>query len=75
MLDIEKIKEERLSICKMCPLYKEGTYGAVCNSSKYISPDGKDWSWFKKEGYKQGCGCMISKRISKIESKCVIGKW
>jgi hypothetical protein len=42
MLDIEKIKEERLSICKMCPLYKEGTYGAVCNSSKYISPDGKD---------------------------------
>ena len=44
MLDINVITEQRLAICKACPLYKEGPYGATCNSSKYISPDGKDWS-------------------------------
>jgi hypothetical protein len=44
MLDIEKMQEERLAICKECPLYKDGSRGPVCNSSKYISPDGKDWS-------------------------------
>ena len=44
MLDIEKMKEERLAICKECAIYKEGPNGPVCNSAKYISKDGKDWS-------------------------------
>ena len=54
MLDIA---DQRMSICKQCPLYKESQYGPVCNSAKFISPDGKDWSWLKKKGYVRGCGC------------------
>ena len=42
MQTVEELSERRLKICKECPLYKETSYGAVCNNSKYISPDGKD---------------------------------
>lgn len=75
MLDVEKMKEERLVICKSCPLYKEGTYGPVCNRSKYISPDGKDWSWIKKDGYKQGCGCNLRSRTGNPDAHCIINLW
>lgn len=35
--------EERMEICKACPLYKEDKfYGPICDNSKYISPDGKE---------------------------------
>lgn len=44
MQTIDEQREFRLKICKECPLYKETEYGAVCNRSKYISKDGKDWS-------------------------------
>ena len=75
MLDINVITEQRLAICKACPLYKEGPYGATCNSSKYISPDGKDWSWIKKAGYKKGCGCSINRKTANPNAKCIIGLW
>lgn len=75
MLDINDLKSKRLEICKACPLYKEGPYGATCNRSKYISSDGKDWSWMKKPGYVKGCGCSISSKISNPNNKCIVGKW
>lgn len=75
MLDIEKLKTERLAICKECPLYKEGPYGAVCNSSKYISKDGKEWSWIRKDGFVKGCGCSITRKVSNPNSKCIVNKW
>lgn len=75
MLDIEKMQEERLAICKECPLYKDGSRGPVCNSSKYISPDGKDWSWIKKEGYKRGCSCALRSKVANPNSHCIISLW
>ena len=27
----ESLSEQRLKICKTCPLYKEGPIGAICN--------------------------------------------
>ena len=36
--------EERMEICKACPLYKESTLGPRCDSHRYISPDGKEAS-------------------------------
>ena len=47
---LDEFVNKRLEICKVCPLYKETSTGPVCNPSKYISPDGKEWSYFKKEG-------------------------
>lgn len=39
---LSELSKRRLEICKQCPLYKETRNGAVCDSSKYISSDGKD---------------------------------
>lgn len=45
MLDKEQMFNERMEICKKCPLYKEDpTRGPICDSNKYISPDGTKWS-------------------------------
>ena len=29
--------EKRLEVCKVCPLYKETAFGAVCNNKLYIN--------------------------------------
>ena len=39
---LSELAKKRLDICKQCPLYKETRNGAVCDSGKYISPDGKE---------------------------------
>lgn len=75
MLDIEKLKNERIAICKECPLYKEGSNGPVCNSSKYISKDGKNWSWIKKADYVKGCGCSLRHKVANPNSHCIISLW
>ena len=72
MLDIA---EKRMNICKQCPLYKESSYGPVCNSSKFISPDGKDWSWLNKKGYIRGCGCRLNNKTKNPNSKCIVNLW
>lgn len=66
---------ERMEICKKCPLYKEDKMrGPVCDSNKYISKDGTKWSWFKKEGYVKGCGCGLTK-AKNPRNHCIIGLW
>ena len=75
MLD-QNLYDERKSICEACPLYKlDKLYGPVCNSNKYISPDGTKWSWFRKDGYVRGCGCHLSGKWKNAKSKCIIAKW
>ena len=75
MQDRDELKAQRLTICKECPLYKEGANGPVCNSSKYISKDGKDWSWLRKDGYIRGCGCALKHKTGNPNSHCIINKW
>ena len=75
MLD-RSLYDERIAICEKCPLYKvDKIKGPVCDSNKYISPDGTKWSWFRKDGYVRGCGCHLSGKWKNIRSKCIIGKW
>lgn len=75
MLDREKMFNERMEICKNCPLYKEDSVrGPVCDSNKFISLNG-EWSWFKRNGYVRGCGCSLRKVLYNPNKKCVGGKW
>ena len=49
--DLSDFAKERLAICKQCLLYKvDPEKGPICNPAKYMSPDGKEVSYFKKEG-------------------------
>ena len=48
---MEDLVEIRKKICEECPLYKvDKFYGPICDSAKYISPDGQSYSYFKKDG-------------------------
>lgn len=66
--------ERRLAICEKCGLYKIGTFGPVCNSSKYINKEGKV-SFFPKEGYFKGCSCLLEKKVENADNHCVAGFW
>lgn len=71
---LNDIVSKRLEICKSCPLYKETSKGAICNSKKYMNSEG-EWSYFKKEGFKPGCGCFIDRKIQELTNKCPHEKW
>lgn len=72
---LSELAKKRLEICKQCPLFKETKNGAVCDSNKYISPDGKEWSYFKKDGYKQGCNCNLNWKTNNLSNHCIINLW
>ena len=36
----EGLYEERMKICKECPLYKETPVGPICNPKLYINKEG-----------------------------------
>ena len=73
MLDKELLSKERLTICEKCPLYKiDKLHGPICDSNKFISLDGTKWSWFRKEGYKRGCGCHLKRKTMNVRNHCII---
>lgn len=71
---LSDIASKRLEICKACPLYTEKKSGAICDSKKYMNAEG-DWSYFKKDEYKPGCGCVIEYKVSILDTFCPHHKW
>ena len=70
----ESLSEQRLKICKTCPLYKEGPIGAICNPNLYINKD-KEVSDKPKLGFTRGCGCRISAKTRVQNAHCIINLW
>lgn len=68
------ISEERLKICKKCPLYSF-QFGGICNSRLYINLDNEDVSIEPKPGYKHGCGCRLKAKTAITNEQCPINKW
>lgn len=67
--------EERVTICKNCPLGRSTEFGLKCDDRKYISPDGTQASFFKKEGWIRGCGCMCVVKARNPNNHCIAKKW
>lgn len=71
----EELYEERMKVCKECPLYKETPIGPICNPKLYINITDKtsviDRS---KIGYKSGCGCRLNAKTRLPHGKCIVGK-
>lgn len=65
------IVSPRLAICKKCPLYYKGT----CNDLLWLNPKTNKISKIKKEGYFNGCGCLIKAKASIPNEECPAGKW
>lgn len=76
MVNENDFYEERLKICKECPLFKDTPQGPKCNPKLYISLDDKQTtSTYPKLGFKQGCNCLLHRKLANINSKCIAGKW
>lgn len=66
------LSEQRLRICKQCPLY---SLNGTCNRKLYLNPKNGDVSTMQKSGYKKGCGCIINRKVKQKDAKCPVGKW
>lgn len=79
---IKEIKDEnvdlfnnRMSICKKCPLYKETTFGPICNGSLYINKEDKESiSNVPRIGFTKGCGCRLNAKTRLKHARCIINK-
>ena len=50
-------------------------YGMRCDERKWISPDGTQASFFKRDGWIKGCGCLLNSKTKNPSNHCVCGKW
>ena len=68
--------EERMAICKNCAIVKiDKELGLICDSRKYLNPKTNEASWFKKDGWIKGCGCLLRSKTSNSKSHCPAKKW
>ena len=67
--------EERLAICKKCPLCRITDMGLKCDDRKWISKDGSQASFFKKDGWVRGCGCYLIQKTKNPNNHCIINLW
>ena len=65
--------EERLAICKKCPIFKPNN--GRCNSNLWINPNTDEVSTYAKIGYVRGCNCIISVKARNTNNHCIAGKW
>ena len=63
--------EQRLAICKKCPIYTRGR----CNSSLWLNPKTNEVSTYAKIGDVRGCNCMMEVKARNASNHCVAGKW
>lgn len=56
----DELYKERIKICRQCKLkYNDKIFGESCNSTIYLNPITDEISKKPKEGFKNGCGCIL----------------
>lgn len=68
------LKDKRLQICYMCPLYSN-VLGGVCNSKLYLNPITGDVRTTEEKGYYRGCGCRLQAKTRLEQESCPASKW
>ena len=69
------LSEERLTICKDCPLFKKKSYGMTCNANLYLNPETNETSFRPKPGFYKGCGCRLKAKTTLEDAHCPAYKW
>ena len=70
----KSLSEERLEICKKCPIIKYTTLGPICDPDKWINKNG-EVSLEKQPGFIKGCACRLNAKTRITTNHCVINKW
>lgn len=71
----QELSEQRMKICKQCPLYTETSLGPICDSKKCYNPETKQVQSYPSEGYTCGCACRLNAKTRLQNAKCVLNKW
>ncbi len=71
---MEKFIEDRIAICQKCAISSMTEFGLKCDERKYLNPETNESSFFKKDGWKKGCGCMIAQKSKNPNNHCIAGK-
>ena len=71
----QDISEQRMKICRECPLYKQTAMGPVCNSKLWLDTITGEVSEIKRPGFKSGCGCRLQAKTRLSYAHCPVGKW
>lgn len=70
----KNIAEERMKICKECPIYSS-KYGGLCNNKLYFDPETDEVSTTNLIGYVKGCGCRLKAKTTLKHEHCPANKW
>ena len=65
---------ERIQICRSCKLITTSVFGEICNNKLWLNPETDETSNFYKDGYKKGCGCVLSSKTRVKEAHCPLKK-
>ena len=72
----EELYIQRITICKSCKLFKnDKLFGEICNPSLYLNPITNEISKVEKEGFKEGCSCLLKNKCRVSDAECPNGKW
>lgn len=66
--------EERMKICKLCPLYKD-VAGGICNPRLWLNPITGEVKSEKTPGFYKGCGCSLLAKTRAPYANCPAKKW
>lgn len=70
----KSLSQRRLDICKDCPLYTQ-RFGGKCNDKLWYNPNTNELSTEEKQGFINGCGCLLKLKTTIKDEKCVLDKW
>lgn len=68
-----ELHDQRIAICKKCPLYESGPLGPICSSRKCVKGD--EVFKYPEPGATCGCGCRLSAKTRLKGATCVLNKW
>ena len=71
----ESLYNERIKICRKCPLITNGIFGEECNPTLWINPNTNELSKKRKQGFVNGCGCVLRSKTRLESARCPIGRW
>ena len=71
----EDLFNERIKLCGSCKLLKEDKiFGEMCNSDLNIDPKSGETSTTKKQGFTNGCGCVLRSKTRVKNAHCPIAR-
>ena len=71
----EALHKQRMAICLKCPLFKNGTFGPICNPDLYLNPTTGVFNHTGGLGFFRGCSCRLNAKTRLEDAHCPANKW